>query len=548
MCRPGDQYKSNGDVTANPFDDAEQSSKKPQITPYTAAQIATLSSRLEKQLGPEWISSRPGAGGARVYYLEAFKVIELANEVFGFNGWSSSIQNIQIDFVDENPQTGKISLGLSVIMRITLKDGTYHEDVGYGHVENMKGKAAAFEKAKKQGASDGLKRTLRNFGRVLGTCLTDKDYLAKVTKMKVEPRKWDPTQLHRHSSYAGKQDAAIKTEPKQQAQSNGSDNSRIMAEDTTFEAIDFDDAVFDDDEFGDPDEFVLSAEPHDTAKQVQTSVAPTAAPSMAATTPSRPPVWESKAARNPQSMAQPLPGQQSSASRPIKRARLGSDETGRTNVNLASEAREQSSSPGLPSQHFNVPRTDGAAAGRGTGFFSARTADSIDENNNIISKDAKAFNPRAEGGTIRRTPNIDHSKSGVLLRANLQPQLPQAPEEKASPQSMHPPRMPSTGHPQAPQTPTGMNRGFTTSHYRPPTRRGPDGAVLGTNAANGVSGGVDRILNAGRRPPLSDVSNKPPQHLSTATTPDGSDVKRQRIGGSGETLHSDENRFSGEAG
>ena len=29
--------------------------------------------------------------------------------------------------VDEAPNTGKISLGLSVVVRVTLKDGTYHE-------------------------------------------------------------------------------------------------------------------------------------------------------------------------------------------------------------------------------------------------------------------------------------------------------------------------------------------------------------------------------------------------------------------------------------
>jgi DNA repair and recombination protein RAD52 len=111
----------------------------------------------------------------------------LANEVFGFNGWCSSIRDMQVDFVDENTTTGKISLGLSVIVRVTLKDGAYHEDVGYGHIENCKGKAAAFEKAKKEGTTDGLKRALRNFGNLLGNCVYDKEYLARVTKMKVTP-------------------------------------------------------------------------------------------------------------------------------------------------------------------------------------------------------------------------------------------------------------------------------------------------------------------------------------------------------------------------
>ena len=99
-------------------------------------------------------------------------------------------------------------MGLSVIVRVTLKDGTYHEvcvhgcvlhtvaltnwsgstqDIGYGHIENCKGKAAAFEKAKKEGTTDALKRALRNFGNVLGNCIYDKDYVAKVTKVKATP-------------------------------------------------------------------------------------------------------------------------------------------------------------------------------------------------------------------------------------------------------------------------------------------------------------------------------------------------------------------------
>lgn len=137
-----------------------------------------------------------------MHYVAAEKCIQLANEIFGFNGWSSQIMDVQVDYVDENPTTLKVSLGLSVIVRVTLKDGTFHEDVGYGHMENSKGKAAAFEKAKKEGTTDALKRALRNFGNVLGNCIYDKDYLAKVTKIKTPQTRWDVDKLHRHSDFA----------------------------------------------------------------------------------------------------------------------------------------------------------------------------------------------------------------------------------------------------------------------------------------------------------------------------------------------------------
>ncbi|KAF2437304.1 alpha/beta-hydrolase [Karstenula rhodostoma CBS 690.94] len=191
---PGDQY--NGNVT-NPFEERV-------VNGFTAIEIATLQSRLNKQLGPEYISQRPGNGGGRVAYLEGNKAIALANEVFGFNGWSSSLGQVQIDYVDENTQNGKVSLGLSIVVRITLKDGTYHEDIGYGSIENGKGKAASFEKAKKEAATDGLKRALRTFGNVLGNCLYDKTYLKKVQSMKFEPVKFQEDNLHRHADFAPK--------------------------------------------------------------------------------------------------------------------------------------------------------------------------------------------------------------------------------------------------------------------------------------------------------------------------------------------------------
>lgn len=204
MCSPGEQHvNSGGKAIVNPFEEV-----KPRISEYTAQEIATLQSRLEKQLGPEYISNRAGPSGQKVHYLAAEKCIQLANEVFGFNGWSSQIKEVQVDFVEENPQTFKVSLGLSVIVRVTLRDGTFHEDIGYGHMENCKGKAAAFEKAKKEGTTDALKRALRNFGNVLGNCIYDKEYLKSVTKIKVQPTKWDVEKLHRHSDYA-----PIKKEP-----------------------------------------------------------------------------------------------------------------------------------------------------------------------------------------------------------------------------------------------------------------------------------------------------------------------------------------------
>ncbi|EPX75176.1 Rad22 Rti1 [Schizosaccharomyces octosporus yFS286] len=152
-------------------------------TVYNPVEHEEMSKLLSMQLGPEYISRRSGPGGSSVTYLEAWKAIELANEIFGFNGWSSSIQSIHVDYVDESKETQKYSIGLSVIVRVTLKDGTFHEDIGYGSIDNCRAKALAFEKCKKEGTTDGLKRALRNFGSSMGNCLYDKNYIQRISRM-----------------------------------------------------------------------------------------------------------------------------------------------------------------------------------------------------------------------------------------------------------------------------------------------------------------------------------------------------------------------------
>ena len=49
---------------------------------------------------------------------------------------------------DVSPNTGRVSVGISAIVRITLRDGTVHEDVGYGEISNAPTKAGAFDKVR----------------------------------------------------------------------------------------------------------------------------------------------------------------------------------------------------------------------------------------------------------------------------------------------------------------------------------------------------------------------------------------------------------------
>jgi DNA repair and recombination protein RAD52 len=54
------------------------------------------------------------------------------------------IRSIENGFVGDFTRTGEASLCLSVTARVTLKNGTYHEDVGCGRIENYTSEAVSF--------------------------------------------------------------------------------------------------------------------------------------------------------------------------------------------------------------------------------------------------------------------------------------------------------------------------------------------------------------------------------------------------------------------
>ncbi|KAK9952381.1 hypothetical protein ABG768_018223 [Culter alburnus] len=152
---------------------------------YTAEEYQAVQNALRQKLGPEYISTRQAGGGQKVCYIEGHKVISLANEMFGYNGWSHSISQQNVDFVDLI--NGKFYVGVSAFVKVQLKDGSFHEDVGYGVSEGLKSKALSLEKARKEAVTDGLKRALKCFGNALGNCILNKEYLIAINKIPKQP-------------------------------------------------------------------------------------------------------------------------------------------------------------------------------------------------------------------------------------------------------------------------------------------------------------------------------------------------------------------------
>ncbi|KAL2852815.1 hypothetical protein BJY01DRAFT_207672 [Aspergillus pseudoustus] len=586
MPAVGDQHKgglapitmpnATGIMAKNPFEESPSRSNQ-----YTADEVAALQTRLDKKLGPEYISSRPGAAGQKVHYLSADKCINLANEVFGFNGWSSSIQNIQIDFVEESANTGKVSLGLSVIVRVTLKDGAYHEDVGYGHIENCKGKAAAFEKAKKEATTDALKRALRNFGNVLGNCIYDKDYISKVTKVRTVPAKLDIDELHRHPDFA-----PIKREPVQPKPSPEDDDlpprfgtaargnqpiENILQDlDAEFGSDVFDETDFNVGEGGNPDEIAVDAD----SQRMKQPLPPAARQSG----PPRPSSYTSAAPTRinpnlvtpskPERPINQIPGNRQFANQPVHRQPyppVPQDQYANPQRSIPPQDEPkqfQNGRPIPPGQQRTSSNTTTsgpgaqvpikqefgsnahspqalAMAAQGTsgvdgqrppvvGFFSARGVDMLRDNPHTAATAAPAFDPHAESPSIRKTAGVDHTKSVPISKPMLAGASPAATQARdfINPSADMNRKI---GAPGGSGIGSPMNRGPTTSSYRPLTRPNIDPKAAPNNLVANRSGFPPPNMN-GKRPPLNDVTNASMPGGSGPAPMDGAnDLKRAKL-------------------
>lgn len=92
MPPPGFQHRD--EVSSMTTHDRPQPTRQ-----FTPAEQRAIGEKLEKGLGPEYLSNRAAGGGQKVIYISGEKAINLANEVFGFNGWNTTIKDVMIDYV-----------------------------------------------------------------------------------------------------------------------------------------------------------------------------------------------------------------------------------------------------------------------------------------------------------------------------------------------------------------------------------------------------------------------------------------------------------------
>lgn len=155
------------------------------VVPWTREEVDRIAEELDKPLTETDVARRVGAGGKKFAYVEGWFVLDQSNRIFGATGWSCEIKDIQVR-TRPDKQKGWYAKA-RVISRVTLKDGTYHEDISVAGRFN-KYEAEAEMMACKTAVTDSRKRVLRCFGRALGNSVYDKASIARSKKPAARPQ------------------------------------------------------------------------------------------------------------------------------------------------------------------------------------------------------------------------------------------------------------------------------------------------------------------------------------------------------------------------
>jgi DNA recombination protein Rad52 len=126
---------------------------------------------LEAPLDPKHVVKPSGSFGPKGDYLEGWHVINELNRVFGFDGWSYTI-DLSRDALDRVEGKDQWAAAYTCICTLTVGQVT-RQDVGFGS-GFAKGVGDAIEGATKEAVTDALKRAARTFGNVFGLALYDK--------------------------------------------------------------------------------------------------------------------------------------------------------------------------------------------------------------------------------------------------------------------------------------------------------------------------------------------------------------------------------------
>ena len=141
---------------------------------FTEKQVELLQQPINKKN----VETRDGnrAGTFQLSYVEGWHVINEANRIFGFDGWSC--ETIETTCVNSEPDAVTYTAKVRVTVGDIVREGT-----GAGHGNTRQGIGINHESAIKEAETDAKKRALISFGNQFGLSLYDKGKAVSYTHL-----------------------------------------------------------------------------------------------------------------------------------------------------------------------------------------------------------------------------------------------------------------------------------------------------------------------------------------------------------------------------
>lgn len=150
-------------------------------TEWALVKIGTLQSRLES------LTTRKRKHNSYPTKISTHTIINLANDVFGYDGWSSQILEFEIKFEeskndhnlandqnDQNDENGDYDHDMRcgftayamAVVRVELTDGTFRDATGYATAVNLP-RGMCLSNCRKQAITDASKNAILSFRELL---------------------------------------------------------------------------------------------------------------------------------------------------------------------------------------------------------------------------------------------------------------------------------------------------------------------------------------------------------------------------------------------
>lgn len=148
-------------------EDEEEVEKDMELPSWAVVKLGTLQAKLEIMQNSRDVKNTYGTLEHSWNKFLSYAIINLANEIFGYCGWSSSIVDWYLIEENMDEQNSQFSVKYGARVRVELLDNIYSENDGVGVATKLPFKYMCISKAKKQAVTEATKNAIIGLREVL---------------------------------------------------------------------------------------------------------------------------------------------------------------------------------------------------------------------------------------------------------------------------------------------------------------------------------------------------------------------------------------------